>query len=115
MEATGKHSPSPSRLGWVLTLRDAPVWRGLALCAALVPPAACGHPCRDLSDTICRCAQTTEEEQRCIRQVHALASQDKRVHDANATRTCAALLETCTCEALAAGDLAACGLATQGR
>ena len=85
------------------------------LLAGTLALATCGHPCRDLSDTVCRCAQTAELETRCIRQVRALASQDRHGDDAASTQKCAALLETCTCERLAAGDLAACGLATQDR
>ena len=82
---------------------------------AIVGVGACGHPCRELSDRVCRCAQNADQEARCLRQVRALASQDKLGHDAEATRQCVAFLQTCTCEALAAGDLAACGLAKQER
>lgn len=88
--------------------------RALLLVAAL-GAISCGHPCRELSDRVCRCAQNAEQEARCLRQVRSLASQDRGGRDAEAARQCAELLDTCTCEALAAGDLAACGLAKQAR
>lgn len=89
--------------------------RALLLAAAALGALHCGHPCRELSDRVCRCAQNAEQEARCLRQVRSLASQDRAGRNTDAARQCAELLETCTCEALAAGDLAACGLAKQAR
>ncbi len=80
-----------------------------AFLAGLGAAAGCGSPCSDLASKICSCQSTDALVQACNNKVSAdtfasspsSAEQDK----------CAALDKTCTCAALACGDLAACGLA----
>lgn len=89
------------------TLRQSFCW------LALTMASACGDPCRDLSEAVCRCAPSREEQQRCIKHVRALANLNDKSDTAQARTQCAAMLQSCTCEALANGDLKACGLASE--
>jgi len=80
----------------------------LALLLGPVAPA-CGDPCRDLSDTICNCMPSRTEQQACRKRVHGLAAQNA-THEQKDRQICDDLLQSCTCEALAQGNFAACGL-----
>lgn len=94
----------PQVFGPKLLQRLALVW------ALIAPLAACGDPCRDLSDTVCNCMPSRQEQQACRKRVHALAAQNSDL-SRDAKATCSELLQTCSCEALAQGDFSACGLA----
>lgn len=73
--------------------------------------SACGNDCKDLADRICNCQATRAQQQRCQQAANAangntsLSSQEQDV--------CKKILDSgkCTCDALDAGDFAACGLA----
>ena len=71
----------------------------------------CGDPCLQLSRDICRCERTEFEQQACIQRVEA-AALDVDL-SAGQEDCCADLRDSCTCDRLAAGDLAACGLAQE--
>ncbi len=86
--------------------------RALTLAAVLVAAAglaACGNPCSDLANQICSCQQNDALVQACNNKV----STDTYASSPTAAQRdrCSALLDTCTCSALACGNLAACGLA----
>lgn len=94
------------------------LWMALALLQV-----GCGNPCRDLSEKICQCLPTAERRTQCVSQINVLAGQwnsnpNSPSHaagdqEAAGQRRCMQLLETCTCDKLQAGDLAACGLANE--
>lgn len=68
--------------------------------------SAC-DPCDQLSAKICDC-QPTETERRACRQDVDTQKRQRTVTDADRA-VCAAKLETCTCAALDADDVVACG------
>lgn len=70
--------------------------------------SSCDDPCVDLAKKICRCSETQTEQQACIQRVDADAGE--REASAEEQEVCADLIDTCTCKALAQGELAACGL-----
>jgi len=79
---------------------------GLALGAS-----ACGSACADLAHKICKCQPTRAKEDACKL---ATATAKRNSSPSNSEENaCQKILNShaCTCEALAAGDLAACGLA----
>ena len=75
--------------------------------------AACGHPCTDLSNTICNCEKTESAQQACQQRVKA--ENDATPPSDSQEKCCQDILDrnSCTCDKLAAGDLAACGLTEQ--
>lgn len=79
---------------------------GLTLLAGIFG-AGCTGPCRSLAEQICSCEPNDVEQQACVVRIDAVS--DRTVSEAEANR-CDQLLETCTCEALARDDFAACGL-----
>ncbi len=84
-------------------------WAFVVLAAAGAPLAGCGNACVDLATTICDCSPTTAEQTAC----HNGVETQKLAQNANKAQLerCQELKDTCTCEALGARDLAACGLA----
>lgn len=69
----------------------------------------CGNPCDDLVNKICGCNANDTAVTACKNRVSA----DTMYGSPTAAQkdTCASLLSSCTCGALACGDYAACGLA----
>ncbi|HET6345412.1 MAG TPA: hypothetical protein VFH51_10790 [Myxococcota bacterium] len=90
---------------------------GIGLAAALLL-GGCSDPCKDLSERICNCKSTVDEQRACLTQVSNLASQRQsdpnKAVEREGLDTCKNLLATCTCAALAEGNLSACGLAYAG-
>ena len=82
---------------------------GIVACALFAGPA-CGDPCRELSEAICRCSPSKADEQRCLRHVRSLAAQKHYAKTAASQAQCVGYLATCSCQALADGNLTACGL-----
>lgn len=82
--------------------------RGVLILAAAACFSACKGPCEELADLICDCELSASSQNQCDEQVRA-AKQQREVSAAEEV-TCEAKLETCTCDALQADDLAACGL-----
>jgi len=72
--------------------------------------AGCGDPCNDLSKKVCKCKPTQVEQQACTQTIDT--SSRPGASDAEKDH-CSELLDTCTCDALKKGDLAACGLAEE--
>jgi hypothetical protein len=70
----------------------------------------CGNPCNDLAGKVCDCQPTRAKQKSCEISVDS-ASQNISLSDEEKDR-CSEILdaETCTCDALAAGDYASCGL-----
>ena len=66
----------------------------------------CGNACDDLRTKICNCETNSTNQQTCLARA---ADDTHKVTNAEQTR-CAQLNDTCTCGALACGNLAACGL-----
>ncbi|RYF10886.1 MAG: hypothetical protein EOO40_04310 [Deltaproteobacteria bacterium] len=87
---------------------------GVALWCAV---AACGDPCRDLAEAYCNCEPMPERRAACLDKVGAIYEQNKQNkqqdQDAGAAKSCRNLLDGCTCEAVAQGNLQACGLSLQ--
>ena len=71
--------------------------------------AACADPCMDLAKQICACEPTIVKQQSCDLRVEAQA--EYREPTREQMEQCEVIKENCTCEKLAAGDMAACGLA----
>lgn len=69
--------------------------------------AACAEPCVALAQQYCGCLPNRPERDACVRQAQ-VARPEISPEEAE---VCSALLDTCTCEAVERGDLAACGLA----
>lgn len=69
----------------------------------------CGDPCKELAQKICSCEESPNDEQACLDRVEAESS-NLDLTDAE-NNVCAEKLDTCKCNKLRAGDLAACGLA----
>jgi hypothetical protein len=80
-----------------------------AVCLSL-GVAACGSPCEDLAHKVCRCQLTEAKKDRCKINIDA-AVRNFDLSDEQEDR-CQKILDsgTCTCEAVLAGDLNACGL-----
>lgn len=89
---------APARLPWLVTALF-----------TLAVVTACSDPCVDLSEKVCRCERTEVEQRACIQRVNDEAG----LRDTTTAQQdrCSELLDGCTCEALADGDLARCGLA----
>jgi hypothetical protein len=83
-----------------------------AVCTACLSlaSAACGSPCEDLAHKVCRCQPTKAKKDRCNINIDA-AVRNFDLSDGQEDR-CQKILDsgTCTCEAVLAGDLNACGL-----
>lgn len=84
---------------------------GLALLGLALGASACGSACGQLARKICNCQETRAEEDACKLATDS-AKRNFEPSDAE-ENACQKILDSgdCTCEALAAGDLAACGLA----
>ena len=84
------------------------VLRGFALVATVLMSTACDGPCRALAQQICECEPSARERRACELRVE---NADARQDPTPAEQTiCSGLLDSCTCDALARDDLAACGL-----
>ena len=71
--------------------------------------ASCSDPCMDLAKKICSCEPTIVKQQSCDLRVEA--QEEYREPTKEQEERCEAIIENCTCEKLAAGDMQACGLA----
>jgi hypothetical protein len=82
----------------------------LSLALALLG-AGCGSACQDLANQVCDCQPTRSKQERCERSIDSAFRNDEP--SSGEDDRCQEILDsgTCTCEALAAGNLAACGLA----
>jgi hypothetical protein len=72
--------------------------------------SGCGSACKDLANKVCDCQPTRAKEDRCHRSIDAASSNfDLSDEEEDA---CQAILDSgeCTCEAIEAGNFAACGL-----
>ena len=80
------------------------------LLALAVLASACGSPCEDLANKVCRCQPTEAKKDRCRINIDA-AVRNYDLSDEQEDR-CQKILDqgTCNCEAVLAGDLNACGL-----
>ncbi len=85
----------------------------LLLCLFALAGVACEDPCAELSNQVCACEPTESRQQTCMTEVEADADADPPT-DAEQDK-CEAILaaESCNCDNLAQGNLAACGLAEQ--
>lgn len=72
----------------------------------------CGSACKELAHKICKCQPTRAKESRCKIAVNA-AAKNFDISDQEENR-CQKILDSgeCTCEALEAGEYAACGLSS---
>lgn len=70
--------------------------------------AGCDDACVALSEEICRCRPTEFQQQQCISRISDLASTESP--SSTQRQRCEDLLDTCTCDALEAGDVSQCGL-----
>jgi|DewCreStandDraft_4_1066084.scaffolds.fasta_scaffold00303_29 hypothetical protein len=82
-----------------------------ALALSMAFGSGCGSPCKDLADKICDCMPTRLSQERCHTNVNA-ADSNTSISEEEEDR-CQAILDSgrCTCEAIQAGDVSACGLA----
>lgn len=71
----------------------------------------CSHPCEELAYHICSCLETRAQQESCKLSIDA-AKENIDVSSDEDDR-CQGILDSgkCTCEAIDAGDYAACGLA----
>jgi hypothetical protein len=78
--------------------------------AMAVLTSACGSPCEDLANKVCRCQPTEAKKDRCRINIDT-AVRNFDLSDEQEDR-CQKILDsgTCTCTAVQAGDLNACGL-----
>ncbi len=84
---------------------------GMLLLVGGASLAGCDDPCVELSRQRCDCERNETAQRACRQRV------DETEPTRDATQAefdcCSRLLDTCTCERLAAGDLAACGVAQE--
>jgi hypothetical protein len=80
----------------------------VVFCLTLVCAVHCSKPCKDLARQICACETTQAAKSAC----NDRADQEAKNYKVSKTteNICASLKDSCTCEKLASGDLAACGL-----
>lgn len=72
--------------------------------------ARCAGPCESLASQVCDCEPTTAQAALCERlNRNAESNFEGGIRDEENKR-CEAYLDRCTCQALALGDYAACGL-----
>ena len=84
----------------------------LSLAAGLaLSGLACGSACEDLANKICDCQPTRTKEDSC--KISISSAVENYDISSGQDDACQKILDSggCTCEALKAGDLAACGLA----
>jgi hypothetical protein len=98
-------------------MRPTGIWRiaaaagaALTLLAAVLVLPACTSPCDELASTICGCEKTRDRQDACRQ---TFVSGNPVSVSSERQDLCDQYLETCTCEALASGDYAACGLANE--
>ena len=85
-----------------------PILLSFVLAAGLA--FGCDSPCRELANKVCDCQTTRAKIARCEATID---SADQNIDPSDGeSDVCQQILDdgTCTCEALQAGDLAACGL-----
>jgi hypothetical protein len=82
----------------------------LLVVGTLTLAAGCGSACKDLADKVCGCQPTRAKIERCRSNVDA-AARNSSLSDEQESR-CQGILDgkQCTCTALQAGNLSACGL-----
>ena len=73
--------------------------------------AGCDNACTELNNKRCRCERTEAEQRACLQRVDSLSG--GRDLTTEELETCERLLDTCTCEAMAMGNIKACGLAIE--
>ena len=83
--------------------------RWLILCLGWV---ACGDPCKDLASRYCACAALPGEVQACQQRISSQVQQQSLSRGAQGHCADLLTLGQCTCQNLAKGNLAACGLTT---
>ena len=82
---------------------------GLLVLAAFIS-GACSSPCDELASTICGCERTTDQQAACRQTFitgNPVGISSKRQD------VCDKYLDSCTCDAIDAGNFAACGLANE--
>ena len=79
----------------------------LAFAALGTASGACDEPCLALTRSLCFCERSELEQQACVRRVEAVAITAPTEAEENC---CIRLQETCNCDDLADGNLAACGI-----
>jgi hypothetical protein len=79
---------------------------------ALACVAGCDSACKELGSKVCDCQPSRSKEERCRTAIDA-AYENREPSDSEED-TCQSILDhgTCTCEAIAADNLAACGLSS---
>ncbi len=94
----------------VTKLLNAMMILSLAACLAL-SGLACGSACKDLANKICHCQPTRAKEDSCRLSIDS--AMENSEPSSGQDDACQKILDSgsCTCEALQAGYLAACGLA----
>ena len=82
-----------------------------ALIGIVILLSACADPCRQVAEQVCACEPDQSRERSCLVEVGA-ASEAHEASEAD-LQACQRVVEanSCTCEALALGNLSACGLA----
>jgi hypothetical protein len=73
--------------------------------------SACSQACEELAKKRCQCEPNETDQLACSRRVDDEAS--SITVSEQQQEACEKLLDTCTCDSLRSGDLAACGLATE--
>ncbi|MFO0725781.1 MAG: hypothetical protein U1E65_18500 [Myxococcota bacterium] len=76
---------------------------------ALSIATGCSDACTALSEQVCLCLPNSPEQTACVNEVK-LSKASKTEVTAAELSACENYLTTCTCDALARGDRAACGL-----
>lgn len=78
------------------------------LSVGLLGTSACDGPCRTLAERICACEFNASEQAACLLEIDS--NGNVRMPTAEEDEACMVFLDSCTCEALAAENFAACGL-----
>jgi hypothetical protein len=82
----------------------------LAFATLLGVAPACDDPCLALTRDLCLCERTEFDQQSCIQRIEAVSVSAPTSAEEDC---CIRLQETCTCDQLGDGNLAACGIAQE--
>ena len=82
----------------------------LAFAAVIGAATGCDDPCLALTRDLCMCERTEFDQQSCVQRIESVSVSAPTEAEEDC---CVRLQETCTCDKLGAGNLAACGIAQE--
>jgi hypothetical protein len=78
---------------------------------AVLTFGACADPCRQVAEVVCSCEPDQSSQRSCLSEVEAARAAHPATEEDLAACDQVLASEQCTCDALAMGEIEACGLA----